>query len=180
MDESQEQTNLDSTPESTTKTSTKKKSWAPTVTEGEAQEQMDTAKFMATRQAMVDKAILTIAESLKGIFKELKRGNDWVMEGEPLPVATAAEDDEEPEFPVPTNLENDAEIESYYRDVLGKFLDDSTLAKVGITVEEDRVIVKLPYLRDGNLFGRIAGQVRDLGGEYLSAGKDSHFILPKP
>ncbi|MEA2090048.1 MAG: hypothetical protein U9O89_04745 [Thermoproteota archaeon] len=46
-------------------------------------------------------------------------------------------------------------------------------------VKEKFIIIKpRQYLGSGN-FAKIASIIRDAGGEYISAGKDSHFRIPK-
>lgn len=46
---------------------------------------------------------------------------------------------------------------------------------------EDHVVLRFKeYLGDKRLFAQIAGLIRDqLGGEYISAGRDSHFRVPR-
>lgn len=45
--------------------------------------------------------------------------------------------------------------------------------------KEDYIIVKpRQFLGSGN-FAKIASTVRGIGGEYISAGRDSHFRIPK-
>lgn len=44
---------------------------------------------------------------------------------------------------------------------------------------ENYVIVKPRRFLGSDNFAQIAGIVRDLGGEYISAGKNSHFKIPK-
>ena len=41
------------------------------------------------------------------------------------------------------------------------------------------IIVKPRRFLGSDNFARIASVVRDLGGEYISAGRDSHFKVPK-
>jgi len=54
------------------------------------------------------------------------------------------------------------------------------LAKLlDFTDEEDHIKVKPRRYLTGGSFGRIAAVVRELGGDYISAGKDTHFRLPK-
>lgn len=45
-------------------------------------------------------------------------------------------------------------------------------------VEEDIIIKPRQYLGSEN-FAKIASIVRDAGGEYISAGRESHFRVPK-
>jgi len=41
------------------------------------------------------------------------------------------------------------------------------------------IVVKPRRFLGSDNFGRIASIIRDLGGEYVSAGKNSHFNVPK-
>ncbi|RLI21473.1 hypothetical protein DRO54_03635 [Candidatus Bathyarchaeota archaeon] len=45
--------------------------------------------------------------------------------------------------------------------------------------EEGYIIVKPRQYLGGENFAKIASIVRGAGGEYISAGKDSHFRIPK-
>jgi hypothetical protein len=50
-----------------------------------------------------------------------------------------------------------------------------------LNIEErnDYIIVKPKQFLGSENFAKIASAVRGLGGEYISAGKDSHFRVPK-
>ena len=53
---------------------------------------------------------------------------------------------------------------------------------VGMLIFEDNgkfIVVKPRRFLGSDNFGRIASIIRDLGGEYVSAGKNSHFNVPK-
>jgi hypothetical protein len=43
----------------------------------------------------------------------------------------------------------------------------------------DYIIIKPKQFLGSENFAKIASAVRDMGGEYISAGKDSHFRVPK-
>ena len=45
--------------------------------------------------------------------------------------------------------------------------------------EENYIIVKPRQYLGGENFAKIASIVRGAGGEYISAGKESHFRIPK-
>jgi hypothetical protein len=45
--------------------------------------------------------------------------------------------------------------------------------------QTDYVMVKPKQFLGSENFAKIASTVRGLGGEYISAGKDSHFRVPK-
>lgn len=45
--------------------------------------------------------------------------------------------------------------------------------------KDDSVIVKLRQFVGSDTFAKVARVIRELGGDYISAGKESHFKLPK-
>ena len=47
------------------------------------------------------------------------------------------------------------------------------------TVEEKFVVLKPKQFLGSENFAKIAAVVRENGGEYISAGKDSHFRIPR-
>jgi SepF-like predicted cell division protein (DUF552 family) len=53
-------------------------------------------------------------------------------------------------------------------------------AKLNFEEKGNDIIIKLKeFLRDKDTFAKIAGTIKENGGEYISAGKDTHFRLPK-
>lgn len=50
---------------------------------------------------------------------------------------------------------------------------------LSFTVEEDKVVVKPVKFLGSENFAKIASIVREKGGRYVSAGRKSHFELPK-
>ena len=62
--------------------------------------------------------------------------------------------------------------------VRGAFSSD--LEKMLIFEEAgDHIMIKTRRFLDSDNFAKIASIVRSLGGEYISAGKDSHFKVPR-
>jgi len=45
--------------------------------------------------------------------------------------------------------------------------------------KEDYIIIKPRQFLGSDYFAKIASIARELGGEYISAGRDSHFRVPK-
>ena len=45
--------------------------------------------------------------------------------------------------------------------------------------KDDYIIIKPKQFLGSENFAKIASAVRGMGGEYISAGKDSHFRVPK-
>ncbi|MGA2385021.1 MAG: hypothetical protein ABSG33_00640 [Candidatus Bathyarchaeia archaeon] len=50
---------------------------------------------------------------------------------------------------------------------------------LGFEEKGDYIIIKLQGYLGSEKFAKIASAVRGMGGEYISAGKDSHFRVPK-
>jgi len=60
------------------------------------------------------------------------------------------------------------------RSSLSEHLDELT-----ITETDDEIIVKPTGYLGREKFASVAGVIRELGGSYISAGKDSRFVVPK-
>ncbi len=52
-------------------------------------------------------------------------------------------------------------------------------ARLGFEERGDFIIIKPKGFLGSENFAKIASAVRGMGGEYISAGKDSHFRVPK-
>ena len=52
-------------------------------------------------------------------------------------------------------------------------------ALLGFQEKGDYIMVKPRQFLGSENFAKIASAVRGMGGEYISAGKDSHFRVPK-
>ncbi|MGD0644596.1 MAG: hypothetical protein ABSA75_06800 [Candidatus Bathyarchaeia archaeon] len=52
-------------------------------------------------------------------------------------------------------------------------------ARLGFDEKGDYIIIKPKQFLGSENFAKIASAVRGMGGEYISAGKDSHFRVPK-
>ncbi len=50
---------------------------------------------------------------------------------------------------------------------------------LGFEEKGDYIIIKLMGFLGSEKFAKIASAVRGMGGEYISAGKESHFRVPK-
>jgi hypothetical protein len=92
------------------------------------------------------------------------------------------------EVKMPENLKDDKAIAEYYTKKISELtneknaplLDATTLGKVQVMVEEDKVRIKIPYMKDSNAFRTIASELRRMGGEYVSDGANTHYRMPKP
>ena len=51
--------------------------------------------------------------------------------------------------------------------------------RLGFEEKGDYIIIKPKQFLGSENFAKIASAVRGMGGEYISAGKDSHFRVPK-
>ena len=63
-------------------------------------------------------------------------------------------------------------------DVCMSFPEDLE-AKLFFEDKEDYITVKPKQFLGSDNFAKIASTIRGMGGEYISAGKDSHFRIPK-
>lgn len=52
-------------------------------------------------------------------------------------------------------------------------------ARLSFDEKGDYIIIKPKQFLGSENFAKIASAVRGMGGEYISAGKDSHFRVPK-
>ncbi|MGD6806317.1 MAG: hypothetical protein ACQCN4_05100 [Candidatus Bathyarchaeia archaeon] len=52
-------------------------------------------------------------------------------------------------------------------------------ARLGFEEKGDYIIIKPKQFLGSDNFAKIASAIRGMGGEYISAGKDSHFRVPK-
>jgi hypothetical protein len=52
-------------------------------------------------------------------------------------------------------------------------------ARLSFEEKSDYIIIKPKQFLGSENFAKIASAVRGMGGEYISAGKDSHFRVPK-
>lgn len=65
-----------------------------------------------------------------------------------------------------------------YKNILESFPEDLR-QQLNFTEQTDHVIVKPRQFLGSENFAKIATIVRELKGEYISAGKESHFKIPK-
>jgi hypothetical protein len=52
-------------------------------------------------------------------------------------------------------------------------------SRLSFEEKDDYIIIKPKQFLGSENFAKIASSVRGMGGEYISAGKDSHFRVPK-
>jgi hypothetical protein len=148
-------------------------------------------RFAAERQAALDNAAIGTAYYLEQIFNEMKRANDYMIDGghsmKPIPSAKPTTVRKEPTqlkpqpiMPKPTaqprTADEDSTIE-FYKEALEEALDTDQLEKTQVSVEENGIYIKFPYIQDRDTFSSAARILKNLGAEYKSAGKDTHFFI---
>ena len=79
-----------------------------------------------------------------------------------------------PQTPAPVSHEKRKSVD----DVRVAFPEDLE-ALLSFQEKGDYIMVKPKQFLGSENFAKIASAVRGLGGEYISAGKDSHFRVPK-
>lgn len=76
---------------------------------------------------------------------------------------------------------NNTELEPWSNvELAKKMFPAKYLPHMSFQLEPDKMIISILKYMDKEDFAKIAGIVRDAGGEYVSAGKNSHFELPRP
>lgn len=162
-----------------TETPEKKGSWADVTVPNP--DEIERAEFLAKQQATQDNAILTIAGALVELVNEQRRINDYIMSGSSPASRPTPRESPIPERKVLTApLSGDEEaIISYYKENILTVLNEADTLKTQIRVQENNVYIKFPWL-GGDKFTPVGGLMRELGAEYVSAGKDTHFLAPLP
>ncbi|MDR2203270.1 MAG: hypothetical protein LBE76_03015 [Nitrososphaerota archaeon] len=83
--------------------------------------------------------------------------------------------------PITTTTTNNNQIETKLRtldDIRMSFPEDLE-AKLFFEDKNDYITIKPKQFLGSDNFAKIASTVRGMSGEYISAGKDSHFRVPK-
>ena len=83
-----------------------------------------------------------------------------------------------PQAPAPVSHEIHEKKKSVVDDVRVAFPEDLE-ALLSFQEKDDYIMVKPRQFLGSENFAKIASAVRGMGGEYISAGKDSHFRVPK-
>jgi hypothetical protein len=107
-------------------------------------------------------------EELKSVSASMK----ILGGGQPAQTAPAAPATQVPPAQVPgTKLRTLDDIRMSFPEELESLL--------GFEDKGDYIIIKLMGFLGSEKFAKIASAVRGMGGEYISAGKESHFRVPK-
>jgi hypothetical protein len=83
-----------------------------------------------------------------------------------------------PQAPAPVSHDEVHEKRKSIDDIRMVFPEDLE-ALLNFEEKSDYIVVKPRQFLGSENFAKIASAVRGMGGEYISAGKDSHFRVPK-
>ncbi len=109
-----------------------------------------------------------VSEELKFVSTSLKS----LVAGQTTQPASPAQPVQPPSAPpAGQNLRTLDEIRMSFPEELERLL--------GFEEKGDYIIIKLMGFLGSEKFAKIASAVRGMGGEYISAGKESHFRVPK-
>ncbi len=110
-----------------------------------------------------------VSEQLRSVSASLKS----LAGGQPAQSPPPAQPAPPPTPPLEagTKLRSLEEVRMSFPEELEKLL--------GFEDKGDFIIVKLQGFLGSEKFAKIASAVRGMGGEYISAGKESHFRVPK-
>ena len=144
-------------------------------------------EFAARRQAALDNASLAIAYYLEGIYNEMKRSNDHMIGSGKSTTVAKAKAKEVPRTSIkpqsvlpkmtPQNTEEEEDSIGFYKEALSEALTPEQLEKTQVSTDVLGIYIKFPYIQDRDTFGKAAGILKELGAEYKSAGKDTHFFI---
>ena len=84
----------------------------------------------------------------------------------------------QPEVPAPAAPPHEVSKQRSVEDIRMSFPEDLE-ARLDFEEKGDYIIIKPKQFLGSENFAKIASAVRGMGGEYISAGKDSHFRVPK-
>ena len=118
-------------------------------------------------------AILTEQKIMNNMFQKAGAQNTTKVEPVSSPPISAGAGTAAQQQPKPT--EQSPRVKEIL-DALEMFTD---LINIDITTSNLSVILKPKQFLGSDHFSKIASTVRSLGGQYVSAGKNSHFEIPK-
>ena len=110
-----------------------------------------------------------ILEEMKGVSTSLRSASG--QPAQPASAAPATPAAAAPASSTGTKLRTVDEIRMSFPEELESLL--------GFEDKGDYIIIKLMGFLGSEKFAKIASAVRGMGGEYISAGKESHFRVPK-
>ncbi len=95
------------------------------------------------------------------------------------PTAQTAPKPAMPPTPTPTAAAPSTGTRQRSLDDIRMSFPEELEAKLGFEEKGDYITIKPKMFLGSDNFAKIASAVRGMGGEYISAGKDSHFRVPK-
>jgi hypothetical protein len=137
----------------------------------------------------VDELLVTInkiTEELRSISASIKLLS--VGQNQPQPAATTtpkttttSKPTSLPQSPTLSDVTDTAQSETKLRtlDEVRMSFPEDLEAKLDFGDKTDYITVKPKQFLGSDNFAKIASAIRGMGGEYISAGKDSHFRVPK-
>ena len=161
------------------KSENKTGSWAPS--DVHTPEDYENKEWAAQRQAALDSAMITIANMMVEMVAEQRRINDHIISG--TPVSKVPNVPSAPRTtPTPTKISTPSKVDEdgivgYYKEKISTVLEEDDVSKTLIRVQESDVYIKFPWLGKEK-FGPVGGLMRELNAQYVSAGKDTHYLAP--
>ena len=110
------------------------------------------------------------SEELKAVSSSLKS-----LAGQPATVASPTAPS--PNIQAPTSAASGQKLRTI--DDIRMSFPEELESLLGFEDKGDYIIIKLMGFLGSEKFAKIASAVRGMGGEYISAGKESHFRVPK-
>ena len=109
-----------------------------------------------------------VSEELKSVSTSLKSLVTGQI-NQPMPPAQAVQ--------TPTSQATGQKVRTL--DEIRMSFPEELESLLGFEEKGDYIIIKLMGFLGSEKFAKIASAVRGMGGEYISAGKESHFRVPK-
>ena len=111
-----------------------------------------------------------VAEEMKSVSTAVKN----LGAGQPTNPASTT-----PTQPIPTQPPTASGTKLRTLDEVRMSFPEELESLLGFDDKGDYIIIKLMGFLGSEKFAKIASTVRGMGGEYISAGKESHFRVPK-
>jgi len=124
----------------------------------------DKLNELAMKVDKILKSLSDISEEIHSVSESLKS-----LSGKQVAQPSAAQ----PAAP------NEASVKLRTIDEIRMSFPEELEARLGFEDKGEYIIIKPKMFLGSENFAKIASAVRGMGGEYISAGKDSHFRVPK-
>lgn len=132
---------------------------------------------MSTDKAKMDQLISKVDEILAVLNKVAEELRTVSASMKSLAVAQITQPAPQTSTSVPRAVA-ESEKKRSLDDIRMSFPEDLE-ARLGFEEKGEYIIIKPKQFLGSENFAKIASAVRGMGGEYISAGKDSHFRVPK-